>query len=104
MPAATDWQIAAEKFAALVDDKGLFPPYFLAPVVRQDTVASNAKAVEALARVDALIDNPTMQELNRQVEVVDGTHQTATDARIPLSAQLRSPARRRRVLPVRSYW
>jgi len=66
---ATDWQIAAEKFAALKDDKGLFPPYFLAPVVRPDTVASNPKAVEALERVGALIDNATMQELNRQVEV-----------------------------------
>ena len=66
---ATDWQIAAEKFAALKDDKGLFPPYFLAPVVRMDTVASNPKAVEALERVGAVIDNATMQELNRQVEV-----------------------------------
>ena len=45
---ATDWQIAAEKFAALKDDKGLFPPYFLAPVVRIETVAANPKAVEAL--------------------------------------------------------
>ena len=66
---STDWQIAAEKFAALDDDKRLFPPYFLAPVVRMDTVAGNAKTVETLERVDALIDNPTMQELNRQVEV-----------------------------------
>jgi osmoprotectant transport system substrate-binding protein len=66
---ATDWQIAAEKFAALKDDKGLFPPYYLAPVVRMDTVAGNPKAVEALLKVGSLIDNPTMQELNRQVEV-----------------------------------
>jgi len=66
---ATDWQIAAEKFAALKDDKGLFPPYYLAPVVRQDTVAGNPRAVEALLKVGSLIDNPTMQELNRQVEV-----------------------------------
>lgn len=65
---ATDWQIAAEKFVALTDDKHLFPPYFLAPVARMD-LAHNAKAVAALDRVDALIDNPTMQELNRQVEV-----------------------------------
>jgi osmoprotectant transport system substrate-binding protein len=66
---STDWQIAAEKFAALTDDKNLFPPYYLAPVVRMDTVAGNATAVEALLKVGALIDNPTMQELNRQVEV-----------------------------------
>jgi osmoprotectant transport system substrate-binding protein len=66
---ATDWQIAAEKFIALDDDKNLFPPYYLAPVVRMDTVASNPKIVETLERVDALLDNPIMQELNRQVEV-----------------------------------
>jgi len=65
---ATDWQIAAEQLVELRDDKGLFPPYFLAPVVRMDTVAGNAKAVEALERVGELIDNRTMRELNRQVE------------------------------------
>src|SRR5262249_40752634 len=65
---ATDWQIAAEKFAALKDDKGLFPPYYLAPVVRPE-IAANPKIVEVLDKVDGLIDNPTMQELNRQVEV-----------------------------------
>jgi osmoprotectant transport system substrate-binding protein len=66
---STDWQIAAEKFAALDDDKGLFPPYFLAPVVRMDTIASNPKIVEILERVGTLINNPRMQELNRRVEV-----------------------------------
>jgi osmoprotectant transport system substrate-binding protein len=65
---STDWQIAAEKFVALDDDKHLFPPYFLAPVARME-LARNAPAVAAIDRVDALIDNATMQELNRQVEV-----------------------------------
>jgi osmoprotectant transport system substrate-binding protein len=65
---ATDWQIATEKFVVLQDDKDLFPPYVLAPVVRPD-VADNPKAVAALEKVGTLIDNPTMQELNRQVEV-----------------------------------
>jgi osmoprotectant transport system substrate-binding protein len=66
---STDWQIAAEKFSALDDDKGLFPPYYLTPVVRMDTVAGNQKIVEVLERIGTLIDNPTMQELNRRVEV-----------------------------------
>jgi osmoprotectant transport system substrate-binding protein len=65
---ATDWQIPTGKFVALEDDKRLFPPYFLAPVVRMD-IARNKEAVAALDRVSALLDNPTMQELNRQVEV-----------------------------------
>jgi osmoprotectant transport system substrate-binding protein len=66
---ATDWQIAAGKFTALEDDKGLFPPYYLAPVVRLDTVNSNPKIGETLERVGDLLDNAIMQELNRQVEV-----------------------------------
>jgi osmoprotectant transport system substrate-binding protein len=65
---STDWQIAAGKFVVLDDDKHLFPPYFLAPVVRPE-IAANPAATAALARVNALIDNATMQELNRQVEV-----------------------------------
>ncbi|MGO4675869.1 glycine betaine ABC transporter substrate-binding protein [Bosea sp. 2YAB26] len=65
---STDWQIAAEKFVALDDDKSLFPPYFLAPVVRPE-IAGNAKVVEILEKVGAALDNATMQELNRQVEV-----------------------------------
>ena len=65
---STDWQIAAEKFFALDDDKGLFPPYYLAAVVRME-IAADQKVVETLERVGALLDNPTMQELNRQVEV-----------------------------------
>jgi osmoprotectant transport system substrate-binding protein len=66
---ATDWQIAAEKFTALEDDKKLFPPYYLAAVARLDTVASNPKIVETVEKVGALLDNQVMQELNRQVEV-----------------------------------
>lgn len=66
---ATDWQIAANKFVALDDDKGLFPPYYLAPVFRMDTLAKNPKAGEVLVAVGATLDNATMRELNRQVEV-----------------------------------
>jgi osmoprotectant transport system substrate-binding protein len=65
---STDWQIAAEKFRFLEDDKNLFPPYELAPVIRVE-LTRDAKLVETLARVNGLIDNPTIQELNRQVEV-----------------------------------
>lgn len=65
---STDWQIAAGKFAVLEDDKNLFPPYFLAPVARME-IAANPSIVEALGRVNALIDTAAMQELNRQVEV-----------------------------------
>lgn len=53
---------------ALDDDKNLFPPYVLAPVVRMDTVAGNKTAMTALNRLSSLLDNETMRELNRQVD------------------------------------
>ena len=66
---ATDWQIAQLKLAALTDDKHLFPPYFLAPVIRDDVLAANPKAAEALNSVSALLDTDTMRTLNERVEV-----------------------------------
>jgi osmoprotectant transport system substrate-binding protein len=65
---ANDWQIVTAGLAVLIDDKDLFPPYVLAPVVRMDTVAGNKTAMAALQRVSSLIDNETMRELSRQVE------------------------------------
>ncbi|MGO4842549.1 glycine betaine ABC transporter substrate-binding protein, partial [Rhizobiaceae sp. 2RAB30] len=44
----TDWQIADSKLAVLDDDKALFPPYYLVPVVRQDALAKNPKIAEVL--------------------------------------------------------
>jgi osmoprotectant transport system substrate-binding protein len=65
---STDWQIASARYVVLDDDKHLFPPYFLAPVVRPK-VAEDRRAVAALDRVNAALDTATMRELNRQVEV-----------------------------------
>ena len=65
---ATDWQIAEQKLVVLDDDKGLFPPYFVAPVIRRQTLQANPKIAEVLDRVDAVLDNATMRELNAKVE------------------------------------
>jgi osmoprotectant transport system substrate-binding protein len=65
---ATDWQIADKKFVSLADDKGLFPPYYVAPVVRQEALAKFPGAEEILNKVSVLLDNETMQQLNARVE------------------------------------
>jgi osmoprotectant transport system substrate-binding protein len=64
---ATDWQIAAWGLTRLKDDKGLFPPYELAPVVRP-SVAQDGKAVAALDGVSEALDTEKMRALNEQVE------------------------------------
>ncbi|PWW03724.1 osmoprotectant transport system substrate-binding protein [Hoeflea marina] len=66
---ATDWQIGAKGLVALEDDKGLFPPYFVAPVVRQQVLDANPKVTEVLESLGSHLDNGTMRKLNAQVEV-----------------------------------
>ncbi|MEI5677107.1 ABC transporter [Mesorhizobium sp. CGMCC 1.15528] len=64
----TDWQIADSKLAVLDDDKALFPPYYLVPVVRQDALEKNPKIAEVLNKISPLLNNENMRELNAAVE------------------------------------
>lgn len=66
--AATDWQIGAQGLTALDDDKGLFPPYYVAPVVRQQTLDANPKMKDLLESLGSHLDNATMRVLNAKVE------------------------------------
>jgi osmoprotectant transport system substrate-binding protein len=65
---STDWQIADGDLVVLDDDKKLFPPYYLVPVVRQDALKANPKIAEVLDRVAPLLTNEKMRELNAAVE------------------------------------
>ena len=65
---ATDWQISENKLVVLDDDKSLFPPYYLVPVVRQDTLAKNPKIAEVLNKISPLLNNENMRELNAKVD------------------------------------
>jgi osmoprotectant transport system substrate-binding protein len=63
----TDGEIFANGLRVLADDKGLYPPYQVAPVVRQAVLDENPEIAEALNKVAPLLDNATMQELNNRV-------------------------------------
>ena len=65
---ATDGMISALKLKRLKDDKNLWPPYFLVPVVRKEALDANPQIAEVLNRVDALLDEPTMAAMNYQVD------------------------------------
>lgn len=64
----TDGQIAAQNLKVIEDDKNFWPPYPVAPVVRQDTLEANPDVREALNKLAPLLDNSTMQNLNWQVD------------------------------------
>ncbi len=63
----TDGEIAAYNLVLLQDDKGLFPPYQVAPVVRKDVLDANPKIRDVLNGVTATLTNEVMQKLNYEV-------------------------------------
>jgi osmoprotectant transport system substrate-binding protein len=65
--AGTDGEISAFNLVVLEDDKKLFPPYQVAPVVRQETLDKNSGIRDALNALAPKLTNETMQRLNYEV-------------------------------------
>jgi osmoprotectant transport system substrate-binding protein len=63
----TDGEISAFKLVVLEDDKKLFPPYQVAPVVRQQALDANPDLAKALNALAPKLTNETMQQLNYEV-------------------------------------
>ena len=65
---ATDGMISALKLKRLKDDRNLWPPYYLVPVVRKEALDANPKMADVLNRVSATLDEGSMAELNYKVD------------------------------------
>ena len=65
---STDGMISAMKLKRLRDDKNLWPPYFVVPVIRREVLDANPKIGEVLNRVRALLDEASMAKMNYQVD------------------------------------
>jgi glycine betaine/choline ABC-type transport system substrate-binding protein len=65
---ATDGRIMAYNLMILEDNKDFFPPYYAAPLVRQETILRYPEIKKLLNRLAGLIDDQTMQKLNYQVD------------------------------------
>ena len=63
----TDWQIAADHLVVLKDDKGLFPPYHVAPVVREDVLKAHPEIATVLNKLAPKLTDSVMQQLNGEV-------------------------------------
>jgi osmoprotectant transport system substrate-binding protein len=65
---STDGQIAASNLVLMVDDKGLWPPYQIAPVVRSDTLQRYPRIRDALNKLAPLITTDVISDLNWRVD------------------------------------
>jgi osmoprotectant transport system substrate-binding protein len=63
----TDGEISAFDLMVLEDNQNLFPPYQVAPVVRQDTIEANPQIRDALNTLSPVLTTEVMRELNYEV-------------------------------------
>jgi glycine betaine/choline ABC-type transport system substrate-binding protein len=73
---ATDGMLSVLDVKALRDDRGYFPPYEAAPLVRADALAAFPGLRAALQELAGAIPTATMQRLNYQV---DGKHRAVAE-------------------------
>jgi osmoprotectant transport system substrate-binding protein len=73
---ATDGMLSVLDVRALRDDRGYFPPYEAAPVVRGEALAAFPGLRAALQELAGAISTATMQRLNYQV---DGKHRPVAE-------------------------
>lgn len=65
----TDGQLSGAGLTVLQDDKQFFPTYYCATVVRDDVLKSHPGLEEALMKMNNILTDSEMSDLNYQVEV-----------------------------------
>jgi osmoprotectant transport system substrate-binding protein len=65
---STDGAIAGNNLLVLQDDKKLWPPYHIAPVVRDDVLAANPKIKDVLNGLSPKITDDVISALNWEVD------------------------------------
>lgn len=65
----TDGDLTNKDLVLLEDDKKFWPPYYVAPVIREEVLNKDPKIAEVLNAVSAKLDNETVQNLNAEVDI-----------------------------------
>lgn len=65
----TDGQIKQYNLKLLEDDKGFFPPYYAAPIIRKNILEKHPELEDTLNKLSGLISDEVMAELNYKVDV-----------------------------------
>lgn len=73
---STDGQLIQYNMVVLQDDQNFFPPYYAAPIVREDALHKYPQVASILNKLTGKLNNAAMQQLNYEVDV---QHKSATD-------------------------
>ncbi len=66
---STDGQIIEYNIQILEDDLGFFPPYYAAPIIRNETLKKHPELIAVLNKLGGQISDEDMTALNYQVDV-----------------------------------
>ena len=66
---STDGRVRAYDLQVLQDDKHIFPPYYAAPIVRQDVLDKYPELAPALNKLSGTINDSIMTALNFRVDI-----------------------------------
>ncbi len=89
----TDGRLALHDLKVLEDDRGFFPPYQAAPLVREDLLKERPEVGRALSLLSGLLDEERMRRLNRRLqEKKEPVPRVARDALEKLGLALGSKA------------
>ena len=72
--------VETDKFVLLEDDKQVWPPYNLAPVVRDEVLEENPEIVQILNGVSAALDTQTVTNLNARVDIDKEEYEDVAEA------------------------
>ena len=61
--------VETDKFVLLEDDKQVWPPYNIAPVVRDEVLEASPQIAEILNPISAALDTETVTSLNAKVDI-----------------------------------
>ncbi len=65
----TDAQLSQDEFTLLEDDRQVWPPYNVIPVMREETASKYPEAAAAINKISGSLDTQTMSKLNAEVDL-----------------------------------
>lgn len=65
----TEGQLSKSEFIILEDDKHVWPPYNIAPVIKEELINKNPEIKDILNAITAKLDNKTIIDLNAEVDI-----------------------------------
>lgn len=91
---STDGRLKAFNLVTLEDDKHIFPPYYVAPMVRNETLRSFPELKDPLEALTGLINDSIMTELNYRVDYLKRSPESVAADFLKNKGLLKSPGTR----------